>query len=99
MRIPKTIAEKLTGSYSHGSLRPEDILEGIQDAALAIHAHVPSAETASLLWDAENADPEDSETLVSLMDRLTAVLPEGFYFGALEGDASDFGIWRESDPE
>ncbi len=44
-------------------------------------------------------DTEDAgRDLEALFDLLSDLAPEGYYFGANEGDGSDYGFWRiESD--
>lgn len=38
---------------------------------------------------------ENAEYLLSdLFDELNNFAPEGYYFGAIEGDGADFGFWR-----
>lgn len=41
-------------------------------------------------------DPDDpeNEVVVTLIDTLNDLAPDGTYFGAHEGDGSDFGWWR-----
>jgi hypothetical protein len=34
-----------------------------------------------------------SEVIAALIDALDEEAPEGLYFGAIEGDGSDFGFW------
>ena len=42
-------------------------------------------------WESEDA----SFLLDELFDILNSCAPEGFYFGAHEGDGSDFGFWKQ----
>lgn len=39
------------------------------------------------------------DILESLQSALEAYAPAGYYFGSLEGDASDFGFWPESEAD
>ena len=36
-----------------------------------------------------------SEIVNDLMDALNEYAPDGYYFGAIEGDGSDFGFWQD----
>lgn len=38
---------------------------------------------------------QGSELVNELIDALNEHAPEGYYFGTLEGDASDFGWWED----
>ena len=41
-------------------------------------------------WTSEDA----SYVLEELFDELNSIAPDGMYFGAIEGDGSDFGFWK-----
>ncbi len=43
-------------------------------------------------WDEDGAD-----IVNELFDVLDAYAPEGYYFGAIEGDGADFGFWQLDD--
>lgn len=43
----------------------------------------------------EDNQEQASEVINDLIDALNDHAPEGYYFGTLEGDASDFGWWQE----
>ena len=47
------------------------------------------------------SDLEDMDYLLheSLFDLLDSLAPEGYYFGATEGDGSDFGFWQFDDDD
>lgn len=47
-------------------------------------------------WNTSEAGYLINETL---FDALNEICPEGFYFGALEGDGSDIGFWQIQDDE
>jgi len=95
------------GTVSHGTLRTEDLLERfadelehhVQDNAEAWCSDEGRAERdalVALVWDAREADPdsdEASDIVDQLQDALSRFAPEDHYFGAHEGDGSDFGYW------
>lgn len=57
----------------------------------AVPAHVQDYGDDHPWWDSEEASFIVSE----LMDDLDNCAPEGSYFGANEGDGSDFGFWND----
>lgn len=92
-------------SVSHGTLRTVDLIESflgeleLWDRAKfkELHAEVPFD-----AWDSQDNewwDSEDASYFLNedLFDALNNVAPEGFYFGAHEGDGSDFGFWPIDD--
>lgn len=94
----------LHGTISHGTLRPQDLIPAFLDALRTLnpaaydqlmfgsgHPLIPS-----YALEDEDADwwTEDAQWILDdLTDRLAESAPEGHYFGALEGDGSDFGFW------
>ena len=87
------------GSISHGTLRTIDLLR-----AFAFELSYLSGDYAELVnladerheaidVDADNETPEDSELVNELIDALNELAPAYCYFGAHEGDGSDFGFW------
>ena len=87
------------GSISHGTLRTIDLLR-----AFAFALSYLSGDYAELVnladerheaidVDADNETPEDSELVNELIDALNELAPAYCYFGAHEGDGSDFGFW------
>lgn len=83
------------GSISHGTGRPEDLLPcfmseldalGAEDNVLgAIERRMSASDyfdSDDCLWDLE-----------TVMEMLDTYAPDGHYFGAHEGDGSDFGFW------
>jgi hypothetical protein len=96
----------VSNSISHGTLRQEDLIPTFT-ATLKLLAPEPTIREADLIAEAEGwadtpADLLDSALhaenggyiLNELTDALDNLAPEGFYFGAHEGDGSDFGFWR-----
>lgn len=94
------------GTVSHGTLRNEDLLDTFA-GELAYYARknreeLGQLETLRLLRlasEAENStyyaehEEEASELVLQLMDELERFAAPFCYFGALDGDGSDFGFW------
>jgi hypothetical protein len=98
--MPKPI----TGTVICGTLRPQDLIPAFLDALRVVapdaYAQVVCAPfgvvpadvndgDSSAWWDGEDA----AALLESLFDALNENAPDGYYFGALDGDGSDFGFW------
>ena len=92
----------MIGTVSHGTLQPRDLIpafiSALEDVCPDSHLSVTSRwedvirRAADLGWD--EIDPEDADYLLDdLFNALDAAAPEGAYFGAIEGDGSDFGFW------
>lgn len=94
------------GTVSHGTLLTYDLanafLGALETVAPAVYQQlvfpcgmVPDylraivAGRSSDYWQTEAAD----DFVASLFDALNEHAPEGYYFGAHEGDGSDFGFW------
>ena len=108
-RTGVTIYAPLGGTLIHGTMRNCDLiptfLEAIKDTVeyeqmiMAINGSnwdlcVITAPDASE-WDERWDSYEVSEFCNELFDVLDAYAPEGYYFGATEGDGSDYGYWTE----
>jgi len=48
-------------------------------------------------WPEAFDDDMASEIIGDMMDALNELAPDGYYFGAHEGDGSDFGFWHLSE--
>jgi hypothetical protein len=95
----------LYGTISHGTLRPQDLIPAFLGALRTLNpaaydqlmlgsGHPPIPSYAIEDDDAEFWESEDAQWILEdLTDRLGESAPEGHYFGALEGDGSDFGFW------
>ena len=84
----------ITGSISHGTLRSQDL--GVAFLTTLQILDPAAAATLDLValgidWDSD----EGAELLDSLEEAINETLPEGWHFGAHEGDGSDLGIWQE----
>lgn len=89
------------GSVSWGTMRVEDLIPTFADELESlIAAQQGRAEWeghARLVAEARAIEDFDSEEAAcvweALFDALEDFAPEGAYFGAHEGDGSDYGFW------
>ena len=92
------------GSVSWGTMHPQDVFtrfyeemnrRGLLNQDESFYgAIICDAERDSEVWNHESISYLINE---EYFDKLGTGLPEGIYFGTLEGDGSDFGYWREQD--
>ena len=93
------------GSYSHGTLRDEDMCEMFETIGSITGCDWCEGETSNLrdLLDDSNlrglfVGADISESISYLFDHVEEHhTPDGYYFGATEGDGSDFGVWFDYD--
>lgn len=89
------------GTVSHGTMREEDLipcfaglLEELTKEADRLEAFAALLQEAGAYAEGikdETIDPSD--ILVDLFDALNEFAAENCYFGAHEGDGSDYGFW------
>lgn len=75
----------------HGTLRCEDLYPTFR--ALLLLLDPEKAQGYSENLDSVEEYNWGAETL-ALTDDLSAVAPDGYYFGAHPGDGADFGFWK-----
>lgn len=83
------------GSISHGTMRPEDLYDSFLSELRAIaprRAAKLEKEHAAAVREC-GEDDALSETVNELFDTLGEYCPPYCYFGAHEGDGSDYGVW------
>lgn len=98
---------KYSGTVSEGTMRSQDlapkflsVLEELDSEAYQ-QMQVPAVgfgafpsyaleDSSSEWWDSE----ECTWAMEALFDALDWCAPEGYYFGAHEGDGADFGFWE-----
>jgi len=101
------------GSISHGTLRTQDLLPVFLETLTALGGDVPSdlecgAHIEYLNWPGPGTTACDEDDkfwsseeamwdMEALTDGLNNLCPPFVYFGALEGDGSDFGFWPDRD--
>ena len=96
------------GSVSHGTLRNEDLIPVFFDLLCDIDSKRAIKDfSTDVDMFAENADEdgnysdEDQEEISyvveEMMDALDEYAPPYMYFGAHQGDGSDFGFWLDHD--
>ena len=91
-----------TGSVSTGTLRAQDLAPAFFDLLGDVNPYLVGTEwweqmrkdVARIVASDGELDNAD-EIIARLDDEINAQLPEGFYFGTIEGDGSDFGIWQD----
>ena len=99
------------GTLIHGTLRDEDLLQAFSDELARIDvakfrkvtkadAHLFS-ESANLTTAQIVAELGEyvTDVINDLMDALNEYAPTGYYFGAIEGDGSDFGFWADEEED
>lgn len=101
------------GTISHGTLRSQDLLRAfaVELGRLAPFGTQRLCAEAFDMADAIDADrgfpfitAASAQDVDGVLEELTdeinrLVYPHGFWFGTLEGDGSDFGIWRNESDE
>ena len=95
------------GTLIHGTLRNEDLLTTFAAELRRLqHGNESPLLTEAVKamnrgyivgfdWAEENENIPMSEIVNDLMDALNEYAPDGYYFGAIEGDGSDFGFWQD----
>lgn len=86
------------GSISHGTMRPEDL---IPDFAYELKRLDTKHQYSNLIREAKNVDWDNTDyvnndvpyLMENLFDALDNFAPPYCYFGAHQGDGSDYGFW------
>lgn len=99
------------GTVSHGTMRPEDLIPAFLDVCDDLRLSKADRKTVQEISKRVEAgtvetvggsagtvdyyDGEATEDLSSLFDLLGNYAPPFCYFGAIEGDGSDYGFWTD----
>jgi hypothetical protein len=91
-------------SVIHGTLRNQDLIPAFLEAVLQLDPDTPiPEELREVPQDNDDHEWWYTETAYWVLEHLDNKLndhaPDGYYFGAHEGDGSDFGFWRIIDEE
>lgn len=88
------------GTISHGTLRYVDLIPAMANAIREIEPdHIwldHYSQSEDVIARADNdSDLSDQDIYLfeEAFDILNDLAPEGYYFGAHEGDGSDYGFW------
>lgn len=85
------------GTISHGTMRTDDLIEAFEDF-LEVYAPEKLKELHCDWWETERTQTFKNEYLLEgLWPVMKEIAPDGCYFGATEGDGSDYGYWLEPD--
>ena len=99
------------GTLIHGTLRTQDLLQAFADELDRLRDRTdPTNSDADAVTDAYEllnggvTDSDDAattmqEALYAVEARLELYAPDGYYFGAIEGDGSDFGFWTDEEED
>ena len=108
---PKFIPANI-GTVSHGTARREDLIEAFtvelehqmdRNAGWLVDQWEYRTDCVDLIWSARESLETDSdmidpyEYVSELIDKLSEFAPPYCYFGAHQGDGSDFGFWPDFD--
>ena len=89
------------GTISWGTLRPQDLIPRFAGVLAEMGELTPDEKT--LVQEAQGLTDYKAEQAAYVLDELFDALrehaPEGYYFGANEGDGADFGFWSEEEEE
>jgi hypothetical protein len=86
------------GSISSGTMRPGDLIPVFADELRTLRGTLPRDIYKDLRqWHRDAGSDLADELLASLFSALEEFAPAYGYFGAHEGDGSDYGFWLGSD--
>jgi hypothetical protein len=103
-----TQAPAITGTVSHGTLRPQDLAPAFLSALETLapeHPHLADLRVEvdyvvrEAYSDAVTYYMRADDAISDLTWAIESALPEGWYFGTHPGDAADYGVWQDEDED
>lgn len=97
------IETECKGTLIHGTGNPAHLVPSFMNAArhtveYAQMVSVPNSIVPSEAFEDDEHEfwrtDQAQELVIELMDILDGYAPEGYYFGAHEGNGSDYGFWE-----
>jgi hypothetical protein len=84
-----------TGTVIHATLRTEDLIPAFTEELKMLDEKNQYKELIDDCEHFRDYEPEEQDEMLneSLFDALNSFAPEYCYFGAHQGDGSDFGFW------
>lgn len=94
------------GTVSSGTMQSVDLIPAFADVLRELSPNSPLLPECDEIMERTERGPwgrsfgtaeteeEAQNLLYDLFDTLDGLAPEGFYFGASEGDGADYGFWR-----
>lgn len=95
-----TIHTDLNETVIRATLRPQDLIPAFLNVIKDTPEYIQMMDVVpSYVQEDDDAEWWESEECSfflneSLFDVLNNYAPDGYYFGSLEGDGSDFGYWK-----
>ena len=91
---------RFVGTVSSATMRAEDLLPKfahvLEKFGMKRSALTARAATRLLAMKPDDADVQELVSVVlndEIWDAMNEIAPEGYYFGAHEGDGADYGFW------
>jgi hypothetical protein len=90
-------------TISHGTMLPEDLIPAFTRELEWLSAYQRTDEETALIAKANGIEDFDSQYAADILEDLFNALdrhaPSHCYFGAHEGDGSDYGFWPYHDDD
>lgn len=96
-------AEQCSGTLIHGTANPAHLIPAFMNAGRHTVEYTQMVSIPNSIVPSEAMEDDEHEfwrtdqaqdLVIELMDILDSYAPNGYYFGAHEGDGSDYGFWE-----